>query len=230
MSNYRARIQVGTVATDSIQSAVTSFNYTHTCEAGSNRVIVAWVHARDATSSGNTVVSSITYGGVAMTAIADDVVGGGGTAALRTSVFTLLNPSVGDNTVSVTLAGAVNAAISHAVLCSNVDLPNYLDDFGAFAQSAVAVGIIGTVTGTDERSMIMSSASAIDPAGTAHNLPSALLRIDNTIGALVSSDTVKAEIGTDLVDSVQALANGGSTKQAIAFVTLRPARRRTHGT
>jgi prepilin-type N-terminal cleavage/methylation domain-containing protein len=98
-----------------------AISWSHTT-SGNDRLLVVGVAIRG-TDQGDEIVSSITYGGISLTKILDNGINPPtGPSNLRTELWYLANPSTGSNTVNVTLAGAVNAALgAGAVSFTGVD-------------------------------------------------------------------------------------------------------------
>lgn len=92
-----------------ISAKVSTQTWSHTC-SGTDRGLAVWVFWRDAAVT----VSSVTYGGAAMTAVGPALAGAGNTS--RMQAFTLLAPPTGANDIVITLsADASVVAIAQSV-------------------------------------------------------------------------------------------------------------------
>ncbi|MGE3842305.1 MAG: hypothetical protein AB7I50_12015, partial [Vicinamibacterales bacterium] len=94
-------IDVG--ATSTAQAKTASLSWSHTVAAGSNRLLIVRTSHRD----GNKSVTGVTFGGSALTKLAD--VNGPGNQN-KVTLWYRLSPSVGTATVVVTLSGSVDVA------------------------------------------------------------------------------------------------------------------------
>lgn len=98
---------------DASAAARSSATFSHTTPAGARRCLVVTCHL--GTTGSDPTVSSITYGGVAMTAqVTGSLLSGG--VYYRSAIYTLVNPPAGAANVVVTLSG--NAEISAFVAAS----------------------------------------------------------------------------------------------------------------
>lgn len=100
-----------------------SISYSHTC-SGSDRLLIVGISAAD---DDQRTISSMTYGGVAMTRAIRRV----STAGFDDhwiELWYLVNPATGSNTVSISLSGTVDrAAYSNALSLTGVDQTTPLD-------------------------------------------------------------------------------------------------------
>lgn len=130
------------------KTTTSSYSFNYTVPALSNRALIVAIGSRDATSAPNTVVSSVTYGGVALTQVNTQANGGGGATAVRSDLWILTNPTVGTASVAITLAGTVNQSIAAAMTFGNIDQSTSQDaaSTGSNANAANATGSITTVT------------------------------------------------------------------------------------
>jgi len=90
-----------------------NLTWSHTIGSGSNRILIISVSNRD----GNKTVTSVTYGGTALTQIGFQ---NGPGNQNRTSLWKLLAPPTGTASIVVTLSGSVNV-VGGAVSFDNVD-------------------------------------------------------------------------------------------------------------
>jgi pectate lyase len=106
--------------------------------------------ATEDTSTTSLAVSSITYNGVAMTAIPNSTATAGSSTLDRTQLFYLLNPAAGAHTVAITFGGAVNGVSAGSVSLSGVaqSAPTAASintaASGATISTSVAVGTAGS--------------------------------------------------------------------------------------
>lgn len=126
------------------QAAVSTYNWSHTC-SGSNRLLVVSVSSRDGTDA-DRPVTGVTYNSVAMTKARED---NDDTLDLTTSIWYLIAPSTGSNTIAVTHAGTVDAAGAGAVSLNNVDQTTPLDaSSGASGTSTTATASLTATANT----------------------------------------------------------------------------------
>src|SRR5262245_17067003 len=101
---FRSESAVAAIAFDSAvsKSAVNAATVTwsHTVGTGANRILIVGLSTED-TSSTVLNVSSITYNGVAMTAVTGSAATAGTSTLDKTQLFYLLNPPSGAHTISV---------------------------------------------------------------------------------------------------------------------------------
>jgi hypothetical protein len=90
-------------ATSYAHAKTASLSWSHTVGAGNNRLLVVRTAHRD----GNKTVSGVTYGGLALTKLADQNAPGNQNKA---TLWYMLNPPVGGASVVVTLSGTVEAS------------------------------------------------------------------------------------------------------------------------
>ncbi|HVW20222.1 MAG TPA: immunoglobulin domain-containing protein [Opitutaceae bacterium] len=141
----------GAIAFDSAVSKsgtnASSASWSHTVGSGANTVLVVGLALED-TSSTVLNVSSITYNGVAMSAVPSSAVTAGSSTLDRTVLYYLLNPPAGAHTVSVTFGGAVNGVSAGSISLSGV------------AQSAPAAAGVNSSTSAKTLSASASVATA----------------------------------------------------------------------
>jgi pectate lyase len=99
----------------------TSLTWSHTIGSGTDRVLVVGVAVEDASTT-DANVTSVTYNGVALTAVPSSKINGGGTGIIQTQLFYLLGSSlpVGAFNVVVTFQGAVDGISAGAVSLTGV--------------------------------------------------------------------------------------------------------------
>jgi pectate lyase len=100
----------------------TSLSWSHTIGGGTDRLLVVGVAVEDgSTTQAN--ITSVTYNGVALAAVPNSKINGGGTGIIQTQLFFLLNanlPASGTFTVAVTFQGAVDGISAGAVSLTGV--------------------------------------------------------------------------------------------------------------
>ncbi len=101
-----AAIEYDSVGSNASGTDGTTLSWSHTVGSGSNRILVVGVAAEDSSST-DLNISSVTYGGTAMTLVANSTRTEGTTYLQRTALYYLLSPAVGTATVTVTYAGSV---------------------------------------------------------------------------------------------------------------------------
>ena len=100
----------------------TSLSWSHTVGGGADRYLVVGVAAEDA-STADATITSVTYNGVALTAVPNSRRSGGGTGIIQTQLFYGLNASLGAagaHTVVVTFQGAVDGISAGATSLAGV--------------------------------------------------------------------------------------------------------------
>lgn len=114
--NGYAAIAHDASSTSTNQTNVSSFSWSHTT-SGADRVLIVGVSMFDITDSDRTV-TGITYNSVAMTNIRED---DNDTDDISTSIWYLINPATGSNTIEVTLNGTNIGVIGGAMSFTGVD-------------------------------------------------------------------------------------------------------------
>ncbi len=208
---------VGAAASSSLtQTAQThSFSY-HSGTTGTNRILLVGVSYRNRSSQ---TVSSVTYGGTALTSVGTAQNGTGA----RVYIYRLLNPPTGANTLQVNWSSSIDrSAVVGAVTLSGV---NQTTPTGTFASSTGSSGTPAvTVTAAAERLVFgivsgrSTSAYSVTGGGTA--LWSAIPDSGDTAG----SGQSKAG-----ATSVSLSWSGSSAAWAAAGVSLIPASAYTPG-
>src|SRR5262249_42255128 len=95
----------------------TSLSWSHTIGAGTDRALVVGVAVEDATTA-DANVTSVTYNGVALTAVPNSKRSGGGAGIIQTQLFFLVGstvPAAGAHTVTVTFQGPVDGSSAGAI-------------------------------------------------------------------------------------------------------------------
>jgi uncharacterized repeat protein (TIGR02543 family) len=116
-SSSFAAIAFDAASNGGLAASGSTFTWSHTVGTGTNRVLVVGVEQED-TNTADMTISSVTYNGAAMTAIANSQVSDGTTTVNRAQLFYQVNPASGAHNVVVTFAGTVNGASAGAVSLS----------------------------------------------------------------------------------------------------------------
>src|SRR5262245_2103635 len=101
----------------------TSLAWSHTIGGGADRVLLVGVAVEDTTTT-DANITSVTYNGVALTAVPNSKINGGGTGIIQTQLFYLLNATLagaGAHTVNVTTQGPVDGISAGAVSFTGVN-------------------------------------------------------------------------------------------------------------
>lgn len=105
-----AAITHNSTSESSATSGVSSLTYSHTIASGSNTVLFVGTTARDATP-GNRPVTSVTFNGLALTKIREDVTGDN---TVTTGMWYRVSPDVTTANIVVTYTGTVATAVYSA--------------------------------------------------------------------------------------------------------------------
>ncbi|MCX6895618.1 MAG: Ig-like domain-containing protein, partial [Verrucomicrobia bacterium] len=131
-------------ATSKTNSAsASSITWSHATGAGANRLLLVGVATGSTTSTGNdaTTISSVTYGGTALTALG--TITDQATPRIRSSIYVMTNPPSGAANVVVTLAAA-RPVYAGATTFTGVNQTNSL---GAYTSFGAANGSTGFNSG-----------------------------------------------------------------------------------
>jgi unsaturated rhamnogalacturonyl hydrolase len=124
---------------------------THTKEAGSNRVLIVIGHA-EGSSGSNPILSAVTYGGQAMTKVADKTQTWDATSRAYVAIFILNEAGVAaasSGTITPTWSGTSSNSLTSGFL-GNVDQANLIGDFavnGVRALATIATSALATSSG-----------------------------------------------------------------------------------
>jgi hypothetical protein len=110
-------------------SSVSSLNWSHTVGTGANRILLVGTGTRNDAAQRN--ATNITYGGIALTKIAQQDRNGFGNLALS-ELWYLVNPPSGTAVINVTFSGSAGSARAGAISLNNV---NQTSPLGTLAQS-----------------------------------------------------------------------------------------------
>jgi pectate lyase len=123
-----ARTSQAAIAFDSASRAAstatgtTSISWSHTIGGGTDRFLLVGVAAEDASTT-DASITSVTYNGVALTAVPGSKISGGGTGIIQTQLFYGFGTSLGAagaHTVAVTFQGPVDGVSASSVSFSGV--------------------------------------------------------------------------------------------------------------
>lgn len=228
---YRNKIIFGTPANSGEQLNTSSFSFNHTNEGFSNSRVLVTIGVRDPTSGADTIVSSLTYGGVTQTAVNDIASGGSGAVAIRLVCFLVPNAPVGTNSISVTFAGSISHATGFAVALGNLDLPNAASvDFNT-PQTSTASTITQSGTITDERSQLVGVCVVNDGGGTVPNPPTDSTTIVQELGGITNIIYTGSNLFPTLSGNTTTCTHtGGAARASLVIFSFRPYKRRNHAT
>ncbi|MCW4004630.1 MAG: hypothetical protein NWE95_12040 [Candidatus Bathyarchaeota archaeon] len=101
-----------------VSTSGNSISWTHTTSAGSDRILLVAIDIFRASGGSPTTITSITYGGTALTPLATAVYDSN--PRVRSYVYYLLNPASGTRTISVNFASSTYA-VGGSITYTNVD-------------------------------------------------------------------------------------------------------------
>ena len=142
----------------------TSITWPHTIAAGVDRALVVGVAIEDASTT-DANVSSVTYNGVALTAVPSSKINGGGTGIIQTQLFYLLAanlPASGTFNVVVTTQGAVDGISAGAISLTGVSQTTP-------GPAATKVDTSGADTITTSITTPVANAWVVDVAGSGNS-------------------------------------------------------------
>lgn len=120
---------------------VTILSWSHAVGAGSNRILVVTASF----DASGVSIAEVTYGSVPMTKL-DDVANG----TLRTELWYILNPPVGNATVQVTFSAAVSSAVCASRSYFGVDQSAPFNTWTAATGTGTAISVPGIPTAPGE--------------------------------------------------------------------------------
>src|SRR5882672_6407551 len=112
-----ASISFDSASSKASTTSISSLSWSHTLGAGTDRIVIIGVTAENTTAT-NAAVASVTFNGVAATAVPNSLISGGGTGIIETELFYVLNsslPAPGTYTIQVTFHGSIQGASTGAV-------------------------------------------------------------------------------------------------------------------
>ena len=157
----------------------TSLSWSHTVGGGTDRLMVVGVAIEDTTTT-DANITSVTYNGVALTAVPNSKRSGGGTGIIQTQLFYLLNGGLGAagaHTVVVNTQGPVDGISAGATTftgvvqsapqpaATNVDTSG-ADSISTSITSTVANAWIVDVVGQRQLRLVHAVRAARPSAGT----------------------------------------------------------------
>jgi hypothetical protein len=221
MAATRVAIQIGTFA-ESGNKTTQNFSFNHTGEDKPERVVIVFVAARDTATQANTIVSSITYGGTAMTLIDNQSNTAGGATWMTANTYIIMNPPAGLNSVAVTMGGTPEQAYAAAATFWNVDQVTPQDVTHTGTGAGTANPAISITTATDGAVCIgciaFNNNTGVAPAsGQAEQVDAG----DGTNYELEVNTITKATAGSQAMN----LTCGGS-HYGYTICALRPRRRK----
>jgi hypothetical protein len=201
-----AKVGTDTSGTSTSGSS-TTLSFSHTLVSGSNRMVAVSVGVEN---NGNTDVTSVTYGGEAMTKAIDQATGSSGYIYISEIWYILENdlPDDGSNTVLITISSATNAEINgFAAEYTGISqgAPEATD--GSFQTSGA------TISNTISPSTDAWVLSAVGSGGT--NYSSTVLSFNPTHRWILSGDendsvgTANSDGGNDPTWVTSVIPNGG---------------------
>ena len=217
-----ARIQLGAITDSTNQTSTSGYSFNHIVESQGARALIVCIGARDTTTTGDTVVSSVTFGGAPMSEARSEVTGGGGTVAVRSSVWVLNNPPSGSAAVAVTFAATVNQSRAVTFALWNVDQTTS-QDVAAVGTAANAANPTLSITPVTDRAFLVGShfRSGFEVVSPASG--------QTEIVNLTDSSTYRLHVCTKEVEVPGATAmnlTAASNKYGYVIIALRPRRRR----
>ena len=219
-----ARIQQGTVTDSTDLGAGSSFSFNHTVDNQPTKVLLVFIGTRDASTAGDTAVTSCSFGAQSMTAVANDINGGGGAVAVRMSVFILNNPTAGTGLVAYSTNAAVNQSRAYALTLWNIDQTTQQDATATTTNGSTANPALSITTVTDRAYVVGSF------FGNNNDL-SAPASGQSELAEATDGSTYDIELSGQEVVSPGATAMNltrVAAKWAYVLVALRPRRRKIH--
>lgn len=155
----------GAIALDNCsQSADAATSYSHTTGSITDGILIVGTMARDAAGATDGVVTGVTYGGVALTKIREDITATDSSKWFYTGLWYLVNPAAGSGTIAVTMTGTVNAQAIAACTFSGALQASPVDVSGVYSSEAATttaptLTLTTTVDGTVTIDVMYSGAS-----------------------------------------------------------------------
>lgn len=191
-ANGQSRIRFDAHSESAVGSGVSTRSWTHTVGASLvNGCLVVGTAARG-NSAANLVVSSVTYNGVPMNKQREDISADlGGTEFAGTSLWTLVDPPAGANTVLVDYTGIIsNIVTAWATSRSGVDQTGPVQGTAGGTSTGSSTRAVATVATRVPGCLIVDS--VYDGIDLAHTLGPAQTGRSNRIVTGVSTDNVGA--------------------------------------
>lgn len=163
------------------QTAQSTYSFNHTIGAGVNRLLVVGVAMLSVAGSS---VSSITFGGVALTKIRHDASVSG---AIRTELWYLTNPASGTASIAVTLSTGLDSAAG-AQSFTGVDQTGSIEaNNGASATNVGAADATVNVTTLSPNAWVVDVTGSDDTAITIGASQTSRFNVTGTLGSSAGS-------------------------------------------
>lgn len=208
------------VTTDASSASRSSASFSHTVGGGSNRALVVVVMTR-----GDQGATAVTYDGDPLTLAVSEDAGGGSSEWV--SVWYMVAPATGSNTVSVTFGANADPSAVAALSYFGVDQTNPIDATASASSSFSTTTVSVDITTTRANAMVVGGlghhGGDTDPHSPGGDVTSE--RFDFATGTDYGSDSGHAggEIATTTAGTYTfRWTNGVSDDYAIACVALRP--------
>ena len=148
-------VAVDAASSSSTTNSVSSKTWSHTV-AGSNRLLLVMVQWNQPSNS--ETVSSVTYGGTALTQVGSNVIAGGSGLDRCTALFRLIAPATGTANIVVTMSTAVTFFAS-AVSFTGVDQTTPLGTQTAQTATTTTAATLATTTSSAATNLVFSAAT-----------------------------------------------------------------------
>lgn len=147
------------VSDSGLKEAVASYTFSHTTGTLTNGILFVTVSSRD-TSSTDVAVSGVTYNSVAMTKAREDIqetAAASGTW-IATSIWYLVAPTSGANTVEVTFTGTIVRSVAGSATFSGAAQSSPIDGTTTdFVEAGITTVLDATVTTTVDNCWIIDA-------------------------------------------------------------------------
>jgi hypothetical protein len=153
-------IALDATSTSGSQSSISSYSWSHTCTGSSGLLAIGDSHY----GTLDRTITGITYNSVAMTAIRSDV---GGTAS-RSTIYYMVAPSSGVNTIAVTYSGSVLYGAGSAVSYTGAAQTGQPDANNG-ASGTIATTISVSVTTVANNSWVFSNTNSYNALSACGN-------------------------------------------------------------
>lgn len=209
-------ITVGTPSNPGIQTGLASYSFSHTVENQPNRVLLVAIAVRDATAIADVAVTSVTYNGVAMSLVSEQIIGPNGGVCLGASLWILANPTVGANNVAVTIAGTPAQSRPVAVAVWGVDTTTP-QDVAAVGVAANQANVALSITPTSANALVIAALGKVG-AG-ANTLQSGQSSIVDAVTASASVYMHQKSVPSPAVTAMN--VDFGATRYGYVLAALR---------
>lgn len=196
-------------------STATTQSWSHTIASGNDRVLVVCVRARDFATQANTRPSSVTFGAQSFT----EAVYQAGASTLGVSIWYLVAPTVGTDTITVTPAAACSGGLrGSATSFTGVDQSTPIDVSGSATDVSTAISASVTVV-TDQAWLIDSIAHTDTDTDVSQDGSQTLRDKPSNVDTLGHSDKSAVSTGSQAM----AWTATNSLEWASTVIALRPA-------